>query len=133
LLSLSEFREIRTAARGRPAHGSLPSVLPVAVARAVQDYRRALDAEFGPRLLEVKVFGSMARGEASEDSDVDVFVLLDSLTFAERRRAIDLGGEIVLRTALPIAPAVFSKSEWDELIARERRLPREVERDGVSV
>jgi hypothetical protein len=27
----------------------------------------------------------------------------------------------------------FSKSEWDELIARERRLPREVERDGVSV
>jgi uncharacterized protein len=97
------------------------------------DYRQALDAEFGARVLAVKVFGSMARGEATPDSDVDVFVLLDSLSFPERRRVLDLGGEVGLRHGLPIAPAVFSKSEWDELIARERRLPREIERDGVSV
>jgi uncharacterized protein len=108
-------------------------VLSAAVARAVLDYRLALEAEFGARLLAVKVFGSMARGHASEDSDVDVFVLLDQLSFEERRLVLDLGGGIGLRTGLAIAPAVFSKSEWDELIARERLLPREIERDGVSV
>jgi predicted nucleotidyltransferase len=108
-------------------------VLPAAVASAVRDYRRALEEEFGARLLDVKVFGSMARGEGGEDSDIDVFVLIDRLTFVERRRALDLGGEIGLHSALPIAPAVFSSSEWAELIARERRLPREVDRDGVSV
>jgi predicted nucleotidyltransferase len=36
------------------------------------------------------LFGSQARGTASEESDVDVLVVIDNLTDAERRLAIDL-------------------------------------------
>jgi uncharacterized protein len=107
-------------------------VLPTRIAEAIRELRRRLEDAFGARLLRVLVFGSVARGEATEDSDVDVFVLLEAPTSEEIRRAIDFGGQIALDYGLPIAPLVMSKEQWDTLIARERALPREIERDGVS-
>ena len=44
---------------------------------ALQAYVQILDARFGPRLLEVLLFGSKARSEARPDSDIDVAVILD--------------------------------------------------------
>ena len=33
---------------------------------------------------------------------------------------------------LPFAPLVLTEPEWDEMVRRERQLPREIERDGVD-
>jgi predicted nucleotidyltransferase len=41
----------------------------------------------------VRLFGSYARGDAEEDSDVDVAVIVDALTEPERTAAIDLAFE----------------------------------------
>ena len=40
---------------------------------------RDLKRVFGSRFVGLMLFGSYARGEASEDSDVDVFIILDGL------------------------------------------------------
>ena len=40
------------------------------------DLRARLAALYGDRLVRVVLFGSYARGEATEDSDVDVLVVL---------------------------------------------------------
>ena len=46
--------------------------------------REALHEAYGERLRGVVLFGSVARGEAVEDSDVDVLVLLDGpIRYAE--------------------------------------------------
>lgn len=42
----------------------------------LQTLRRALEELYGERLHQVILYGSHARGEASEDSDVDVMVVL---------------------------------------------------------
>src|SRR5258708_33148663 len=46
--------------------------LPLEVRDAMAAYARQLAARFGSRLRFVLLFGSWARGEAREDSDVDV-------------------------------------------------------------
>ena len=104
--------------------------LPTLVAEAVREYGRRLRTVFGARVADVVVFGSVARGDAHEDSDVDVLVLLDGPTFAERRCAIDIGGSIGIEMRLPIAPVVLSCEEWQDLTKRERCFAREVEQDG---
>lgn len=68
-----------------------------------------------------------------EESDVDVLVVLSHATGAERARAIDAGGLVGLERGLVIAPLVLTASEWAEIGRRERRLAREIERDGVHV
>jgi predicted nucleotidyltransferase len=42
----------------------------------LQDLRRRLESTYGDRLSDVVLFGSYARGEATEDSDIDVLVVL---------------------------------------------------------
>ena len=47
-----------------------------------------LEEELGGELLGLVLFGSWARGEAREDSDVDVFVLFKSLRGLEARSRV---------------------------------------------
>lgn len=108
------------------------SLLPTRVAITARRYREALEASFPGRARTVRVFGSMARGEAHEDSDVDILVILDGASFAERGRAIDLATELGLAEGLVFAPIVLTVEEWTQLVERERALPLEVERDGID-
>jgi predicted nucleotidyltransferase len=95
-------------------------------------YRRALEAALPGRILRIVVFGSVARGEANEDSDVDVLVLVDRLSFAERGNIIDIGSAIGFDRGLLIRPVALQRDEWDRLGRRERLFAREVERDGIE-
>lgn len=51
----------------------MPATLPDGFLPAL---RRRLDALYGDRLVRAVLFGSYARGEATEESDVDVLVVL---------------------------------------------------------
>ncbi len=64
-MSLNEYCARKLAAPGPPAVGPASQV----VGRAAE--------QFGDQLLGVLAFGSWARGEAREDSDVDVLVVVD--------------------------------------------------------
>jgi predicted nucleotidyltransferase len=107
----------------------MPSPL---VREALSLYRARLERELPGRVCKMVLFGSHARGEANEDSDVDVLVVLDRATHAERARAIDAGGLVGLELLLPIAPLVLTQAGWDELAARERLLVSEIARDGLA-
>jgi len=107
-------------------------VLPPLLHDVLADYRSKLERAFPGRLLRLTLFGSWARGEAHEDSDVDVLVVLDRATFAERSSAIELGATAGLEHGWPLAPLVLTVAEWAELERRERLLVREITRDGVT-
>jgi predicted nucleotidyltransferase len=40
------------------------------------EFRRGLEDLYGPRLVEVVLFGSQARNDASVDSDIDLMIVL---------------------------------------------------------
>lgn len=91
LLAASRARSVRPAARA--ARAIIPyvrSVPPPPVTAAIQRFRSLLERRFGARLLELVLFGSYATGSAHEDSDVDVLVVIEELTAAERRLLRDI-------------------------------------------
>lgn len=54
--------------------------LPEAFRADLDRYVRALEARFGPDLVSVVLFGSWARGEGRAESDIDLLVIIGSLT-----------------------------------------------------
>jgi len=60
--------------------------------------RAGLEKIYGPRLRGVYLYGSAARDELREESDIDIAVVLDAVTdsFAEINLAGDLGSELSL-------------------------------------
>jgi uncharacterized protein len=100
---------------------------------ALEEYCAALRARFGARLRELALFGSHARGEATDGSDVDVLVVIDAMTGAEGREVAYLAGDALTFHDVLLSPFVVSSERMTELRARERLIAREIERDSVPV
>jgi predicted nucleotidyltransferase len=103
---------------------------------SLEEYRRLLRVEFGPRLLSLRLFGSRARGDADVDADADVAVVIDTLTEAERARVIDLAFDAWRNAGCRgplIAPLPWSAAERDARRAAERRIALDIDREGIPL
>ncbi len=103
------------------------------VARVLTEFHDRLSSRFGADLVDVRLFGSLARGEATEESDVDVFVLLRTAGWTERRTVLDIAGDLFAEHDLLISPTVFDVARYEEWLRQERALVMDIERDGVQV
>ncbi len=81
----------------------------------MQAYVRTLDERFGPRLIEVLLFGSKARNEARPDSDIDVAVILDQPTAQDLSEARGLTFDIWLDHGVLISVRAMSQQGWERL------------------
>ena len=104
------------------------------VARAaLEEFRSWLEERFGARLNEIKLFGSRARGDAREDSDIDVLVAVDDLTSAEARSIAHRTGDLLTAHGVLVSAFAVSTARMRELRERERLIAREIDRDAVAL
>lgn len=88
--------------------------------------RKALPVE------QVVVFGSRARGEAADDSDLDVLVLLKGERPNDAsQRVWEALWEVQMKHAVGLSPLVISANQWHEGVYQATLLKQEIERDGV--
>jgi len=106
--------------------------MPAGLLETFAETRAAVERELPGRLERLVLFGSWARGEATEDSDIDVLVLLRDGTHAERMRILELLTNAAFQRRLVLSPIVLTRAEWDELERRERLLATEITRDGIT-
>jgi uncharacterized protein len=106
--------------------------IPERLQPVLSELKRGLREIYGDRLRAVVLFGSQARGEATEDSDVDVAVVLDR--FDRPGRELDRMSELLfelsfnndeLLTSVPVR-----EDEWRQ---RDNRFFRNLRREGAIV
>ncbi len=100
---------------------------------ALEELAAWLRRRFADRLCELGLFGSRARGEGSEESDLDVLVVVRGLTSAEGREIAQFRGDLLTRHGVLVSPFAVSSERMAELRARERRIAREIDRDAVPL
>lgn len=107
--------------------------LPEAIRYALAAYAGRLRTVFGDRLVELRLFGSFARGEANEDSDVDVLVVIDGLTDLEIGVAAGEAAPVIVATGLPLAPLPMSTERLTSLREAKRALALELDLEGIPL
>ncbi len=99
---------------------------------ALKEFKGGLEKLYGQRLKNIILYGSLARGEGTEDSDIDLVVVLegDVRPGKEIDRMIDIITDINLKYGALIS--VYPVAERDYLTLQSPLLMN-VRREGVPV
>jgi predicted nucleotidyltransferase len=102
--------------------------------RALGAFLERLKNLEGENLLRVVLFGSVARGDAQEDSDVDVFVLVEKGTRDELDRIVDIATDTNMDEGeykIYLAPFIRNKEDYVESKRIKIPLYRAIDEEGI--
>lgn len=100
---------------------------------ALAEFKRRVLETVADRVVGFRLFGSRARGEGDEESDLDVLVLLKEMRSDLRNRIIEIAADILVEYEIDVSPLVMSQDHFIDMKNRERLLPQEIERDGRPI
>ena len=101
--------------------------------KAVAEIKRRVLMLVGDRLKGFSLFGSKARGDSDDQSDVDLAILIDELSQTEKRKIIGLVADCEGRYLVVVSPLILSMTSFDGLKTRERRIALNIELEGIAL
>jgi len=84
-------------------------------------------------LIDFKVFGSRARGDADEYSDMDVFFEVETLDTALKAKISEIVWEVGFNNYTVIAPLIFTRDELENSPLRSSPIVEAIAEEGVAV
>ena len=99
--------------------------------RILNRFKMRLKEALNDNLLEVRLFGSKARGDAREDSDIDVLVIVSSEDWHMSDAVYSIVTDIMLETEICISPKVISQKDYTRLYSDRNPFIENVIREGI--
>ena len=95
------------------------------------ELRRRL-AEVVP-LLDFRIFGSRARGDADEYSDLDVFIKVERIDRNVKEKIEDVIWDVGFNNFIVISPLIFTRDEIENTALRSSAIVKNIAEEGVSL
>lgn len=103
------------------------------IKEALRQLKSKLVENFGTE-IELMVFGSVARGEYREFSDVDVLVLVPwRVDISLEEQVFDLAFEVGLQYDIVFGVIVYSREFWQTPRAKVMPLYENIEQEGIRI
>lgn len=99
----------------------------------VETFRDQVREMLGPRLRDLRLFGSMARGDHHDESDIDVLVLVESLDRETNAAVGDLAHEIGYRGGRFLAAVVCDFDTYHSPKSRATGFYESMRRESVRL
>ena len=99
----------------------------------LDEYRKVITERHPGTILRMVIYGSKARGDAREDSDLDVLVVVRDEATALKRPLRRIGYDLAAASRAVPSIMAYTQAEWDRLKGLRSAYRESVERDGVPV
>lgn len=100
---------------------------------ALKKFRMMIEEVLSGKLVEVKLFGSRARGDARKDSDIDILVITAGGDWHIRNVIYDIATDILLEEEISISPKVINKKDYIYLYKIKTPFIKNVIREGITI
>jgi predicted nucleotidyltransferase len=87
----------------------------------------------GEQLISIKMFGSKVRGDFSQDSDLDILMIVRDKKKVRREKIYDILLEIDLEFDPKISLKIFTKEEFDRNKKLGSPFVFNVEKEGIPI
>ena len=94
---------------------------------------KSLLASHGIAYRQAIVYGSRARGDATQDSDLDVLLIVDSYTRAERETISGCACATSLENGILLQSVVMTRAEFEDSPMRSSLFVRAIREEGIAV
>lgn len=84
-------------------------------------------------LIDFRLFGSRARGDADEYSDMDIFMEFETVDRELKGRVKNAAWEMSLETGIVVTTLLFSRYEIEESPLRSSPIIRVIMEEGIQV
>ncbi len=111
----------------------LPSHLSAAERQALTEYVSRLRSELEREIVEIRLFGSKARGDFSPESDIDVLVIIAEASAELKNRIVDLAFDVNLEYNVFISPVIYSREVREHPLWRVTHFGRATEQEGIPL
>jgi predicted nucleotidyltransferase len=99
----------------------------------LDEFKRRVEHQFPGEVVRLVLFGSKARGDASDDSDLDVLAVVRSDDWKLGDEIRDIGYELEIAHGVVLSIQVMGQRQYQELKARGSTFLENVEREGLAV
>jgi uncharacterized protein len=103
---------------------------------AVEALVQRLKRIYGAQLLKVMLYGSKARGNFDEESDIDLLIVAkfpDKDYWQHWRRIIDEAGDVDLEYDVVISPLIRNENGYDQMRRYDVLFNRDIDHDGITL
>ena len=97
--------------------------------RFAEDVKKLL----GDSIREIVLFGSVARGDYSENSDVDVLIVVEGNAWEAQKKVSDVVVDYLTEHGVYVSAKVISLEEFELMKSLNTAFYRNIQREGVLV
>jgi predicted nucleotidyltransferase len=100
---------------------------------ALKKLKSSLKGFLGDRLVKFVLYGSRAKGDYDQESDIDIAIVVKGLSRELKNQILDKVAGIEFVYLTPLSTFVLSEEEFEHLKRRERRIALDIEREGIPL
>lgn len=107
------------------------SLLKTEERNAVLEFAELLRERFGFLIKELILFGSKARGESDQESDIDILVVLTNLSWEIKKSISELAAEENLKHNVLISTIRYDTATWESPVIRASPFGKSIREEGI--
>ena len=99
----------------------------------LKELKHTIEEQIGDRLVKMVLYGSRAKGDFDNESDIDIAIIVRELSRELKHHILDNVAEIEMRYLTPLSVHILSENEFEHLKRREIRIALDIEREGIPL
>jgi predicted nucleotidyltransferase len=99
----------------------------------IDSFVKELREKLGDEIVFIRLFGSKARGDFLEDSDIDIFVLVKEKTADVRDKLAEITANYDIEYGLPLSTVLYDLFEYGKNKELGSFFFENVEREGIAL